>query len=84
MAKPDDACKHDDWRATATLYRDRETEDGPVTSWSVVVEATCETCLTPMVWETAGPVEPGKVAVAIRLPCHPFAVQAREIGEVSS
>ena len=60
-------CAHEDWTATATLDREQQ-------PWAVVVEMTCTLCLTPMVWESAETSSPDRVAVAIRLPCRPFAV----------
>lgn len=83
-------CEHEQWQASAKVIRLTDTEDGPVTGWTVELEVTCATCLTFMQWVGvpmgSSPSYPtvNPTAVEIRLPCRPLVATAkREIGEVS-
>lgn len=90
MAKPDGACLHEHWQASAKVIRLTDSEDGPITGWTVELEVTCQDCLTYMQWlglpGGSSPTYPtvNPTAVELRLPCRPFVARAREIGEASS
>lgn len=86
-----DACQHEQWQATAKVISLTDIEDGPITGWTVELEATCVDCLTYMQWLglpfdalPGRPTVTTPAAITLTLPCRPFVAKAREIGEAST
>lgn len=70
-------CQHENWTATATMFRDRDTDDGPVIAWSVELTMACVECGAPMLWLglpfDALPGRPtvNPAGIELSLPCRP-------------